>query len=66
MTAHPGSSALGGAALTHGFQIAFYVLAAVAALGAVIAALMVEPAVTESESADEVGDVGGLALEPAA
>ena len=28
VTAHPGNSALGGAALTHGFQIAFYVLAA--------------------------------------
>ena len=64
VTDHPGSSALGGAALTHGFQIAFYVLAAVAALGAVIAALMVEPATTES--VDEVGDVGELALEPAA
>jgi EmrB/QacA subfamily drug resistance transporter len=47
--AHPGSAALGGAALTHGFEIAFYALAAVAAAAAVIAALVVEskPALTE-------------------
>jgi EmrB/QacA subfamily drug resistance transporter len=40
---HPGSSALGGAALTHGFQIAYYVLAGLAGLGAVLSALLVEP-----------------------
>lgn len=40
--AHAGSTALSGAALTHGFQIAFYALAAVAALGAVLSALMLE------------------------
>jgi EmrB/QacA subfamily drug resistance transporter len=40
--AHAGSSPLGGAALTHGFQIAFYVLAALAALGAILAALLIE------------------------
>ena len=40
--AHPGSSALGGAALTHGFQITFYVLAAIAAAGAVLAAALTE------------------------
>jgi EmrB/QacA subfamily drug resistance transporter len=39
---HPGSPALGGAALTHGFQIAFYVLAALAILGATLAALLLE------------------------
>src|SRR3954467_13514491 len=39
---HPGSSALGGAALTHGFQIAFYVLAGLAILGATLAALLLE------------------------
>jgi EmrB/QacA subfamily drug resistance transporter len=63
---HPGSTALGGAALTHGFQIAFYVLAALAALGAVIAALMVESVSAETESDDAVGEVADLALEPAA
>jgi MFS family permease len=41
--AHAGASALGGAALTHGFQIAFYVLAGLAVLGAVLAAALVEP-----------------------
>ena len=42
--AHPGSTALGAAALTHGFQIAFYVLAGLALLGAVLAGLLVESA----------------------
>jgi Na+/melibiose symporter-like transporter len=40
---HPGTSAFGGAALTHGFQIAFYVLAALGAVGAVLSAIMLEP-----------------------
>ncbi len=44
VTDHPGSTAVGGAALTHGFQIAFYVLAALALLGALLAAVLVEPA----------------------
>jgi EmrB/QacA subfamily drug resistance transporter len=54
--AHAGASALGGAALTHGFQIAFYVLAALAGLGAVLAALMLEsrPEQHESGRADEL------------
>jgi len=42
VVAHPGTSPLAGTALTHGFQIAFYVLAAVALLGAILAALIVE------------------------
>jgi len=41
--AHAGASALGDAALTHGFQVAFYVLAALAGLGALLAALLLEP-----------------------
>ena len=40
--AHSGASDLSGAALTHGFQVAFYALAAIAAAGAVIAAAMTE------------------------
>jgi EmrB/QacA subfamily drug resistance transporter len=40
--AHAGTNTFSGAALTHGFQIAFYVLAALAALGAVLAAVMIE------------------------
>jgi EmrB/QacA subfamily drug resistance transporter len=40
--AHAGSISSSPAALTHGFQIAFYVLAGMAALGALIAAVMLE------------------------
>jgi EmrB/QacA subfamily drug resistance transporter len=39
---HAGTTAFTGAALTHGFGIAFYVLAGVAALGAVLAAVLLE------------------------
>jgi EmrB/QacA subfamily drug resistance transporter len=46
---HAGTNAFSGAALTHGFEIAFYVLAAVAALGAVLAALMLESRPAEAE-----------------
>src|SRR5437870_8140364 len=42
VNAHAGTNAFSAAALTHGFEIAFYVLAAVAALGALLAALMIE------------------------
>ena len=60
---HPGATAFSGGALTHGFQIAFYVLAGIAALGAVLAALLVEP----SRPAAEVQTVEEpeLALEAA-
>jgi EmrB/QacA subfamily drug resistance transporter len=53
---HAGASAFGGAALTHGFQAAFYVLAAMAALGAVLAAVLLEstPAQTEPRVSDEL------------
>jgi MFS family permease len=53
--AHAGASPLGGAALTHGFGIAFYVLAALAALGAVLAAVLIEsnPAAPEVETVNE-------------
>jgi EmrB/QacA subfamily drug resistance transporter len=40
--AHTGATAFSGPALTHGFQMAFYVLAALAAAGAVLAAVMLE------------------------
>jgi predicted MFS family arabinose efflux permease len=40
---HPGTSPSNPAALTHGFQIAFYVLAAVAAAGVILSILMLEP-----------------------
>jgi hypothetical protein len=55
VNAHPGTSPVSGDALTHGFQIAFYVLAALALLGALVAAVLVEskPQVPEVESAPE-------------
>jgi EmrB/QacA subfamily drug resistance transporter len=39
---HAGASALGGPALTYGFQVTFYVLAGLAALAAVLAATLIE------------------------
>jgi EmrB/QacA subfamily drug resistance transporter len=47
--AHAGTNAFSGAALTHGFQMAFYVLAALAALGALLAAVMLESKPGETE-----------------
>jgi predicted MFS family arabinose efflux permease len=62
VSSHAGVSAFSGAALTHGFQIAFYVLAALAGLGAVLAAILVE-----SKPADEAVPVSGaVELEAAA
>jgi EmrB/QacA subfamily drug resistance transporter len=54
--AHAGTTAFSGAALTHGFQIAFYVLAALAGLGAVLAALLLESKPAEPEF-ELTGDV---------
>ena len=61
--AHPGATAFSGAALTHGFEIACYALAALALLGAVLAAAFVEsdPRVPEVEVVD-----AEVALEAAA
>jgi EmrB/QacA subfamily drug resistance transporter len=42
VNAHPGTSALAGGALDHGFEVTFYVLAAVAAVGAAVAFLLTE------------------------
>jgi sugar phosphate permease len=51
---HPGATALGGGALTHGFEIAFYVLAAIAAVGAILAAVLIEsrPAAPQAETVE--------------
>jgi len=46
---HAGSNAFSGPALTHGFQIAFYVLAALAAVGAVLSAVMIESTPAEPD-----------------
>ena len=48
--------ALSGAALTHGFQIAFYVLAAVAAAGGLLAILMIEPQLPVAQEATVEGE----------
>jgi MFS family permease len=53
---HGGISPLSGPALTHGFQIAFYVLAATSAVGAVLAALLIESQPAEAEREPEVGE----------
>jgi predicted MFS family arabinose efflux permease len=60
--AHPGVGPFSGAALTHGFEIAFYALTGLALLGAVLAAAFIEP------KADEPAEVGEpeVALEAAA
>jgi EmrB/QacA subfamily drug resistance transporter len=60
VTAHPGTSPLAGAALTHGFQVAFYVLAAVAVVGAIVAAVLVEP----KQASEITLEDDNLALEP--
>lgn len=61
--AHAGTTVLSGSALTHGFEIAFYVLAAVAAVGALLAAVMVEPASKTLQPEPAVAD---RELEPVA
>jgi EmrB/QacA subfamily drug resistance transporter len=56
-------SASSGAALTHGFTVAFYVLAALAAIGAVVAAVFIEPQPEVPQ--EEAAEVGELQLEAA-
>jgi Na+/melibiose symporter-like transporter len=64
VSSHAGVTAASGSALTHGFAIAFYVLAALATLGAVVSAAFIEsrPA---APLEDEL-EAGALALEAAA
>jgi hypothetical protein len=64
VNAHAGATAFGAGALTHGFQIAFYVLAATAAVGATLAALLIEPKPRDPEL--ELAQEGALELEAAA
>jgi EmrB/QacA subfamily drug resistance transporter len=53
--AHPGANALAGGALTHGFQGAFYALAGIAVLGAVVAGVLTEShvRVADAEPAED-------------
>src|SRR5882757_570901 len=54
--AHAGIGAFSRPALTHGFQIAFYVLAATAAAGAALAALLIESQPAQAEREPEVSE----------
>ena len=53
VNAHAGVSAFAGAALTHGFTVAFWVLAVVAAVGAVVAAVTIQSQPSAPEAAPE-------------
>ena len=61
---HPGVLPTSGAALTHGFAMAFYALAGVAALGAVLAAVVIESSPPVAAAEADLGEE--LALEAAA
>jgi EmrB/QacA subfamily drug resistance transporter len=63
VNSHAGITAFDGAALTHGFTVAFWVLAAIAAVGALLAALILEsrPSPAEAEAEPELVHA---ALEP--
>jgi MFS family permease len=56
---HPGLTTFSGPSLTHGFHIAFYVLAALAAAGALISALLLEPRPGQPELASEAFELKG-------
>ncbi|HEX4518075.1 MAG TPA: MFS transporter [Gaiellaceae bacterium] len=58
--AHRGVSAMSGPALAHGFEIAFYVLAALAVLGAVLAAVIIEPQSSLGDAEDKHADEPAL------
>ena len=54
--AHPGTSAMSAAALTHGYQLAYYVFAGVTAFAAVLTALMLESGPRQSQLAPAAGE----------
>jgi EmrB/QacA subfamily drug resistance transporter len=54
VSSHPGATAFSGPALTYGFQITFYVLAGLAALGAVLSAVLIEPHRSSTATAIDV------------
>ena len=51
MNSHAGTTAFSAPALVHGFQVAFYVLAATALVGAVVAGLLIESQSSAAEGA---------------
>ncbi len=60
VTGHPGVTPAGGAALTHGFEIAFYTLAAVAAVAAVLCTLVIESKPKLAAEADAPAEAPAL------
>jgi len=56
VASHPGATALSPGALTYGFSVAFYVLAGLAALGALVAAVFIQDKPAEDAS-QPVGEV---------
>ena len=58
LNSHAAATPLGGAALTHGFQIAFYVLAGIAAAGAILAAALIEPKSAQHTETITLADQG--------
>jgi MFS family permease len=60
--AHPGSTPLSGGALTHGFEITYYVLAGLVVLAAILSAALIE---SKPKSAEEEGVEAEFALEAA-
>ena len=61
-SSHPGVTASSGSALTHGFDVTFYVLMGLALVGALVAAVFVEP---QSRVEDVVAGGGEAELSPA-
>ncbi len=57
---HPGTDALSAAALTHGYELAFYVFAAVAAFAAVVTALMLESKPVQAQLTSSSGEAPEL------
>jgi EmrB/QacA subfamily drug resistance transporter len=55
VNAHPGTTPLSGSALTHGFEITYYVLAGLVAVAAVLSAALIEskPRIAEEQEAVE-------------
>ena len=60
VNARVGVSAVGGAALTHGFEITFYVLAGFAIAGALVAGLLIERKPKVENAEEVVSDTGLL------
>jgi EmrB/QacA subfamily drug resistance transporter len=53
---HPGTDMLSGAALTHGYEVTYYVLAAVAAFAAVVSALMLRSTPAQAHVPQSAGE----------